>query len=352
MWRVRKSLWIPFATGLPSVALLFAALVFGPRLHAQTAPPGFGGSTGDTIARPIQAGTIETRRVVGTTDSIFQAILRASHQAHLDALPIGERVAAMGKLLLGTPYVAGTLDPPDPTRERLIIDLTGLDCVTFYESSLAFAMLVHMPESAQTIQHFDDILHSLRYRGGNLISYASRLHYTTEYFNDNASRGNLRLVTEEVGGKHASKTDRPINFMTTHRASYNALKDDLLFKQIQDMERDLNAEPFRSFIPKAEIEAVEKRIQTGDIIGITTNIAGLDCTHTGIAIRMNDGRIHFMHASSLMHKAIITDEPLAQYLENNNRQTGIIIARPLEHQAGDPMQWNCLPPVGTPIIQR
>jgi hypothetical protein len=80
----------------------------------------------------------------------------------------------------------------------------------------------------------------------------------------------------------------------------------------------------------AEIEKNESKIQSGDIIGITTNITGLDISHTGIAIRMDDGRIHLMHAPNIGFKVQITDKPLSNYILGNKKQTGIIVLRPSE----------------------
>ena len=64
-----------------------------------------------------------------TDDSIFAAKIKQAKAEKIDTLPIGERVAAMGKLFLGTPYVAGTLDV-DTSKEQLVVNLRGFDCVT------------------------------------------------------------------------------------------------------------------------------------------------------------------------------------------------------------------------------
>ena len=69
-------------------------------------------------------------------------------------------------------------------------------------------------------------------------------------------------------------------------------------------------------------------IQTGDIIALTSAIKGLDITHTGFAIRKEDGRIHLLHASS-KGKVEISELPLADYLQGIKHNTGIIVARPL-----------------------
>jgi hypothetical protein len=84
------------------------------------------------------------------------------------------------------------------------------------------------------------------------------------------------------------------------------------------------------YVPQNFIACVENKIQTGDIILITTGIKGLDISHTGMAIKMEDGRIHFLHAPIAGKKVQITKEPLADYIKKLKRHTGIMVARVLE----------------------
>ena len=262
-------------------------------------------------------------------DSIFAARIQKAKAMHYNTLPIGERIVAMGKLFLGTPYVAGTLDV-DSLHENLVVNLRGLDCVTFYENMLAFARVIRKyPDPS--LRNFEDELTFLRYRNGNRDGFHSRLHYSIDYFYNNEQKGTLKIITREVGGTYAREDDRAINFMTTHRASYKQLaQSDAEYAAILEMENDIHARRGFYYIPKQYVANVESNIQTGDILGITTNVPGLDCSHTGIAVRMPDGRIHFMHASSLRGEVIISDEPLADYLTHSSHQTGIIVNRPLE----------------------
>ncbi|RMG32485.1 MAG: DUF1460 domain-containing protein, partial [Methanobacteriota archaeon] len=55
----------------------------------------------------------------------------------LKQLPIGDVIVSIAKTFLGTPYEAHTLETSD--KEEVVVHLSGLDCYTFYESSLALA---------------------------------------------------------------------------------------------------------------------------------------------------------------------------------------------------------------------
>ena len=286
---------------------------------------GVGSTVGDAGAA---AGTPVVPAVSGD-DSIFAARMAEAHAKHLESLPIGERIVAMGRLFLGTPYVAGTLDTSSQ-GEHLIVNLRGFDCVTFYENMLALARVIR-EYRAPTVKDFENELTFLRYRNGKMDGYHSRLNYSIDYFYNNQQKGVLRIVSREVGGPYAKYDDRAINFMTTHRSLYKQLVNDPAeYAAMLEIESDIHARKAFYYIPKADIAKVESKIETGDILGITTNIPGLDCSHTGIAVRLADGRIHFMHASSLKGQVIISEEPLAEYLTHSSHQTGIIVNRPLE----------------------
>ena len=81
----------------------------------------------------------------------FQAVVaRVQPQIpSLRALPIGERVAWFGQLLVGTPYKGHTLEIDDRI-EAASCNLYGLDCWTFFESALAFARMCDLPPEKWT----------------------------------------------------------------------------------------------------------------------------------------------------------------------------------------------------------
>jgi hypothetical protein len=171
---------------------------------------------------------------------------------------------------------------------------------------------------------FTKTLESIRYKDGKMDGYGSRLHYFTDWIRSNQKKRFLQDITGEVGGVEIEKD---INFMGSHRGLYPFLKNDTNFKKILATEKELAKESF-CYLPQDQIEANENLIQTGDIIALATSINGLDVTHTGIATREKDGRIHLLHASNGSMQVEVTKKPLAEYIKGIKKNIGILVARP------------------------
>lgn len=233
----------------------------------------------------------------------------------------GETIVAVGKSFLKTPYVAKTLEIGEV--ETLVVNLHGLDCTTFVENVLAFAMLLKQQED--TFDAFIKNLEIIRYKDGALNGYASRLHYFSEWIANNAEKGLVKDITGEIGGTAITKN---IDFMSTHRDLYPFLADASNFDKIKASENYLNNQAI-CVLTQDKIAENEHLIQSGDIIALATSINGLDVTHTGIATREKDGRIHLLHASTGSMEVEVSKLPLADYLKGIKKNTGIMVARPL-----------------------
>ena len=235
---------------------------------------------------------------------------------------IGDIVVEMGKTFLGTEYVANTLEQPGD--EHLVINLRGLDCVSFYENSLVFARCIKKGKTS--LEDYKAELQFIRYRSGIINGYPSRLHYSSDYFYDNEIKKVLKNVTKSVGGVRYKKT---INFMSTHPDSYRQLKDHQEFiKIIAEQEAAINKRPLYH-LPKEAVKKAAPKIHNGDILAITTEIPGMDVSHTGIAL-WQDNQLHLLHAPITGSRVQITEKPLAEYLAANSKQLGIMVARPVE----------------------
>lgn len=245
-----------------------------------------------------------------------------SFDSSLGKNEIKDIIEVVGKSLLGTEYVAGTLDKNINT-EKLVIKITGLDCVTFVENTLTISRIIRAGNI--DFDSYTKELQKIRYRDGEINGYPSRLHYFTDWIYDNEKKGIVQDITQDIGGVPYSKD---INFMTSHIDSYKQLIDNQEYvSEMKKIEDDINSRKL-FYIKKKDVNKFYDKMQTGDIIATTTDIAGLDVTHTGFILKQN-GKTLFMHASITKGEIIISKEELKEYLQGNKKQNGIIIARPL-----------------------
>ncbi|MGB4960784.1 MAG: N-acetylmuramoyl-L-alanine amidase-like domain-containing protein [Saprospiraceae bacterium] len=219
---------------------------------------------------------------------------------------------------IGTPYVAGTLD--ESSKESLVCRSDGFDCVTFVEYILALSM--YQTKGKYAGLAIPDIIQKLRYRNGEIEGYGSRIHYFTEWILQTEKSDILQNITSSL-----SKTvyDKQINFMSQHVSKYPKLTEKKEVDKIKKSESLINSK-ISFYIPKENIKNISQFLQNGDIIAITTNIAGLDFVHTGFIIWI-DKNPHLIHASSDGGQVMITHESLSDYLKNNKSPSGIVVLR-------------------------
>lgn len=241
----------------------------------------------------------------------------------LSEKPINEVIIEIGKSFLGTEYIAHTLEKEGD--EKLVINLTGLDCTTFLETSLTFARCIKKGKT--NFEDYQNELTFIRYRDGKLDQYPSRLHYFSDWIYNNQQKGIVKDITKEIGGKEINFN---LNFMSENPKYYKQLQDNPNFiPVIRNQEKEISLRQYY-YIPENDIEKLESKIQSGDLIALTTNQEGLDIGHVGLAIKMDNGRIHFLHAPLAGSKVQITENPLSDYTKNIKKHTGIIVLRVLE----------------------
>ncbi|WP_296705189.1 N-acetylmuramoyl-L-alanine amidase-like domain-containing protein [Algoriphagus sp.] len=266
------------------------------------------------FSKPLYAQTVCT---LENRQKLENVLVQLS-QEDLKGKSPNELAIAIGKKFLKTPYVEKTLELPG--EEKLVINLIGLDCTTYLETVIT---LVRLAENRDfTFEAFESNLENLRYREGENQGYPSRLHYFSDWIYQNQEKGIIKDVTEEVGGKPYPNTP---TFMSENPKFYAQLADQKNLSAIKITEAEIKTRNY-FYIPKTEIQNLEKNIKSGDLIAITTSMSNLDIVHTGFAIEQN-GRIHLMHASSKNMEVEISEKPLSDYLAGNKSQSGIMVAR-------------------------
>ncbi|MEQ8753653.1 MAG: DUF1460 domain-containing protein [Coleofasciculus sp. G1-WW12-02] len=255
------------------------------------------------------------------TDEIeqFQQVMEWAIFQNLHEQSLADIIQAIAHQFVGTPYKAGLLD--QSAEETLVVTLQEFDCVLFVETVLAIARTIARQDYSYPtlVTHIQD----QRYQNGQLHGYCSRLHYFSAWIHDNQKRGTVTNITQALGGIPLNKR---LNFMSTHRHRYPQLVNNQAnYDCILEMEAQLNAVSLE-YIPTDQVHHSYNQLQSGDIIGIATNIAGLDVTHTGFIDRQSDGGIRLIHASPAGAVTISSD--LQQYVGNIKNAIGILVVRP------------------------
>jgi len=253
--------------------------------------------------------------------SIFNHIISIARKSEWRKLPLGICIGQIGYKFIDTPYVPFTLE--NKGKEICKINLSGLDCVTFFEASLCLARTIKKGKYKYS-NFIDEVIYT-RYRNGEITDYTSRLHYTSDWIYDNIKKGVVKDITKEIGGE---KIKFHLNFMSSHPKFYNALKENPKFVKIMsNIEKDINKRTYY-FIPKDKIKDYQKYFKTGDIVAFVTCTPGLDYSHTGLIYRNRANAPRLLHASSAKKKVIL-DEPIDKYICNINKDVGITVVRPI-----------------------
>jgi hypothetical protein len=237
----------------------------------------------------------------------------------LCALP--KNILEVAQSYPGTPYVAGTLEVEG--EERLFINEEGVDCTTFVELSVARWLALQADSLT-----FEQQVQALRYRGGVIDGYLSRLHYFTDWVSENARCGVWREVEPEDKDRVWVTDTLTLSFMSEHPQSYPYLSDNpWAIDSLRSIEQKYAHHPIH-YIGKEHLGLTpeELPIEDGDIVALVTTIEGLDVTHLGFAIWRGE-TLHLMHASMKHGKVVIDERSLDKYLQGRKSCPGVRVVR-------------------------
>lgn len=235
------------------------------------------------------------------TKSYIDALLR---RAGALADP-GERIASISAEFLGIPYKKNSLigDPDSP--EVFVIDLGGIDCLTFLE-------YIEAMRRSGSFEEFKANLRDVRYASG-VVSYTCRHHFFTDWIKAQADY--VQDVTLSVGQAHARLARKCLNRKDSGEPHVPG---------IHCFDRSFH------YIPGDFLAGVSMQgLRTGDYVGIYADEEGLDVTHTGIVINA-EGQCLMRHASSAASRMRVVDENLMEYARS---RPGIVILRAFLRQA-------------------
>lgn len=231
------------------------------------------------------------------------------------SLPTAELTVAIALEMRGTPYVAGTLET---VPEELNVYLDKTDCILFVETCLCMA--ITLKSDTPTYEAFVEQVRQMRYRDGVVDGYTSRLHYTSEWLQQNAARG----ILSEYTCRYGSPLKQSFSFMSTHPDSYKQLKGNAAaVAEIRKAERRLESAGGYCVVTQQRLKAGGIDLHEGDIVCFVTKVPGLDISHVGLVHKMG-GEWHFIHASSKAGKVIVEPKKLSDYATNGVRLVKVL----------------------------
>ncbi len=269
-----------------------------------------------------QAATVSQMRFHcdGDTTVINKLLAQGFESGINDANSLIEFYA---RRLLGTPYVAHTLEADE---ELLTINVHELDCLTFIET--LYALTRATLDRRLSWRDYAANIENVRYRGGEMGDYSSRIHYISEWIIDNHVRGNLVEITPDL--PHADYMVKNIDYMTHHTDSYRQLKNDsAMVEKIRRYELRNHRFPYvkRSWLNDKALKAA---LKSGDFVSLVTKVEGLDVSHNGIIIVDEKGDPYLLDASMSGGKVMLETKPLFKYLEKSKTNIGIRVFRMMQ----------------------
>lgn len=257
------------------------------------------------------AGTEEDIFVIGNSREKIEFILQCFPKMYGN-LNYEKQIVPLTEFFLQTPYMYSLSPVPD---SKILVDVESVDCVTFVENILSvFYALAH----EKSFDTYINYLMRIRYYNGDFGTINNRIHYFSEALHEMQRTGMGKDALEGIGYPYHKK----INYMTANSAKYSV--DD--WERIHLIEQWMSRVP-QNYLQKENIDEYLKIAHSGDVIGFTTTVSGLDVSHCGIAIVKDDG-VYLAHASSKFGKVIL-HQKLKDYLNERTSLTGILVTRPL-----------------------
>ena len=265
------------------------------------------------------AATVTQMRFHCDSDTIvINKLLMQGHKSGINEA--NALIEFYARQLLGTHYVAHTLEADE---EVLTINVHELDCLTFIET--LYALTRATLNGRYSWRDYAANIENVRYRGGEMGDYSSRIHYISEWIIDNHVRGNLVEVTPDL--PHVDYMVKNIDYMTHHTGSYRQLKNDsAMVEKIRRFELRNHRFPFlkRSWLNDKLVKAA---LRSGDFVSLVTKTEGLDVSHNGIIIVDDKGDPYLLDASMSGGKVMLESKPLFKYLEKSKTNIGIRVFR-------------------------
>ncbi len=208
---------------------------------------------------------------------------------------------------LGLPYVAFALSKENP--EQLITDLSGFDCVTFFDNVYA----LYKSKGIDSV-YINELI-KVRYYHPGRVTFENRNHYFSSTI-EKLSRENELIAIKEPSVE--LRTSKKLNVLSEYLKK-RSLK--VSIDSVKKMENKFsNAE--MNYIPRNAISKILPKIHDGDLVLFLTHHQTMDFHHVGFLVKKGKDW-HVLHASQQYKKVIVSPETLMQYMQKHPSFPGI-----------------------------
>jgi hypothetical protein len=215
----------------------------------------------------------------------------------------------LAKQFTGLPYASHALSKENP--EKLVVDFSGFDCVTFVEN------IWSLYRSKGIDSLFLQELTQIRYRRLP-ISFENRNHYLSATLVQMVDKG---LFKQVIPAKYLKLAVKKVDFLSHYLAPKNYL---ISIDSIKVAEANLGP---LTYVPNAQFSTISSFIRSGDLIAFVSKRKDLDYQHVGF-IREKGGQFYLVHASQDRRKVCQSVESISVYLKNHPSMIGFNVFRP------------------------
>lgn len=217
----------------------------------------------------------------------------------------GQRCVEAALQLTGTPWA-----PPadNDSIGTMMVSLHGFDRLGFINNVLALAKasMHHVPVERQ----FELELESYSRRKGEDGGFPSQLFYGADWIVDNIYRGNLKEMTEYIGG--GGFKAKTLDYLTRHSDEFPAMSN----PEVKDKVRMIEMGYRSHRIPHLKKQSAGNKeirdlLEDGDIIIMLSNEIDQDVYDIGIVNKV-DGEPYLIHISHESGKVEQDPYPLAR----------------------------------------
>lgn len=273
------------------------------------------------VLSPMGAGAYEARVHCAEDTVKVRKLLEATAS---NGGTFGERIAFVAKQLEGTPWA-----PQSDNDEKgtILIDFHGLDRLEFVNAVLALAEA--SMQKIPRVKEYERFYEEYSRRNGQDDGFPSQLHYGAEWAVDNIYRGNLKEMTEYIGGGgYKTKT---LDYVSRHKDEFPAMKDAVVADKVR-----MNEMGYRQHrIPHLKKQSIGNKsihelMETGDVIIMLSGDIDRDIYDIGF-VEMKDGVPYLIHVSRDTSSVVADPYPLPRLFKLENQHFyGYRWLRPLE----------------------